>query len=96
MAVFWVQAQLALQKEAGFDGTFVFLAIPTRTRITPVNLSHLFHSELWLSVTRPGCGRASTNTPPNFYLEALAIKAFASNFHLNLPRLIFHDNRCHK
>src|SRR5260370_17992903 len=45
---------------------FVFLAIPTRTRIIPANLSHLFHSELGASVTRPGCGRASINTPLHF------------------------------
>ena len=35
-----------------------------------------------------GCGRANTDTPPSFCLEALAIKACASNFHLNLRRLI--------
>jgi hypothetical protein len=48
-----------------------------------------------MGTERSECGRASTNTPPDRYLEALAMKAFASNFDLSLPRLILYLNRGH-
>jgi hypothetical protein len=50
------------------------------------------------AIDQSGPLRVGASGKLNFYLEALAIniKAFASNFHLNLPRLNFRENRCHK